>query len=123
MIGAGLKNLTVEILANGLQVSPSNPIDGLQGRASLLMKLGDALNNQDFFGVDSRPGNMLGRSIPVFRMLPVADLCRLSPAAPNITYLWSDDSHPCSNIMDSFDGRFGSHLATIPNSIRRCISW
>lgn len=56
-----LKQLTVEALAKGLQVSPENPITGLEGRASLLIKLGKALDNQEIFGVDARPGNMLGR--------------------------------------------------------------
>lgn len=55
-----LKNLTVDVLATGLQISPSNPIDGLEGRSSLLIKLGHAMDNQTFFGVDARPGNMLG---------------------------------------------------------------
>lgn len=58
--GAGLKRLNVEQLAKGLQVSGSNPIAGLEGRTGLLMSLADALNNQDLFGVDARPGNMLG---------------------------------------------------------------
>ncbi|KAI9878910.1 MAG: hypothetical protein M1830_010158 [Pleopsidium flavum] len=57
--GAGLKRLNVEHLAKGLQVSGSNPIAGLEGRTGLLMSLADALNNQDLFGVDARPGNML----------------------------------------------------------------
>lgn len=56
-----MKGLTVGILARGLQVSENNPMDGLEGRSSLLIRLGEALDNQDFFGVDSRPGNMLGR--------------------------------------------------------------
>jgi hypothetical protein len=59
-IGMALKQLTVEVLAKGLQVSETNPIEGLEGRSSLLIKLGEALDNQQFFGVDSRPGNMLG---------------------------------------------------------------
>ena len=60
MTGAALKNLTIDALAKGLQISATNPIDGLEGRSSLLMKLGDAMDNQTFFGVDARPGNMLG---------------------------------------------------------------
>ena len=60
MTGAALKNLTRNALAKGLQISDMNPIDGLEGRSSLLMKLGDAMDNQTFFGVDARPGNMLG---------------------------------------------------------------
>lgn len=59
-----LKQLTVDALAKGLQVSPTNPIDGLDGRSSLLIRLGAALDNQQFFGVDSRPGNMLGNEAP-----------------------------------------------------------
>ena len=66
-----MKQLTVDTLAEGLQVSPTNPIDGLEGRSSLLIRLGAALDNQQFFGVDSRPGNMLGNEIPQ----PTHSLC------------------------------------------------
>lgn len=57
----GLKDLTLDQLAKGLQVSSSNPLPGLEGRAGLLSRLADALNNRRFFGLSSRPGNMLGR--------------------------------------------------------------
>ena len=56
----GLKMLTPESLAEGLQVSASNPIAGLEGRTGLLMRLSDALYNPALFGSDARPGNMLG---------------------------------------------------------------
>lgn len=59
--GAGLKTITVETLAKGMQVSPANPMPGLEGRAGLLVQLSKALNNQELFGVDARPGNMLGK--------------------------------------------------------------
>lgn len=59
--GTALKGLTVDALAKGLQISATNPIDGLEGRSSLLIKLGDALDNKTFFGVGSRPGHMLGK--------------------------------------------------------------
>ncbi|PPJ60342.1 hypothetical protein CBER1_10731 [Cercospora berteroae] len=55
----GLKKLTVENMAKGLQVTPDNPIDGLNGRTNLLIKLGDSLLNREIFGLDARPGNML----------------------------------------------------------------
>lgn len=55
-----LKQLTTDALAKGLQVSEQNPLSGLEGRCSLLLNLGTALDNQELFGVDSRPGNMLG---------------------------------------------------------------
>lgn len=59
--GAGLRNVTVEKLARGMQHSEQNMLAGIEGRAGLLVRLSEALNNQDFFGVDARPGNMLGR--------------------------------------------------------------
>jgi hypothetical protein len=58
--GEGLRNLTVDIMAKGLQVSEQNPIAGLEGRTGLLTRLADALNDQTLFGADARPGNMLG---------------------------------------------------------------
>lgn len=58
--GAGLERLTVEHLAKGLQVSPANPIAGLEGRAGLLMRLAHALRNRELFGQARRPGNLLG---------------------------------------------------------------
>ncbi|KAI9047149.1 hypothetical protein LZ554_008603 [Drepanopeziza brunnea f. sp. 'monogermtubi'] len=57
--GEGLRMLSVERMAKGLQVSDSNPIAGLEGRTGLLIRLADALNNQALFGADARPGNML----------------------------------------------------------------
>lgn len=58
--GAGLKKITVQTLAKHMQHSEKNPLAGIEGRAELLSKLSEALNNQEFFGVDARPGNMLG---------------------------------------------------------------
>ncbi|KAI7160356.1 DUF1688-domain-containing protein [Hortaea werneckii] len=55
----GLKKLTTEKMAKGLQVSPENPMDGLEGRTNLLIRLADALLNQEIFGPESRAGNML----------------------------------------------------------------
>lgn len=56
----GLKRLSVQQLAKGLQVSEHNPIAGLEGRAGLLSRLGDALQNSALFGAEGRPGHMLG---------------------------------------------------------------
>lgn len=64
--GAGLKKVTAEVLAKGMQHSEQNPLAGIEGRAGLLIRLSEALNNQDFFGVDARPGNMLGEKIRLF---------------------------------------------------------
>ncbi|KAL8767908.1 MAG: hypothetical protein Q9209_005695 [Squamulea sp. 1 TL-2023] len=56
---AGLNRLSVGQLAIGLQVSDDNPLAGMEGRASLLANLGEALQNSDYFGSTRRPGNML----------------------------------------------------------------
>lgn len=59
----GLRQLTVEALAQGLQSNPDNEMAGLEGRAQLLIRLGEALaEKKEFFGEDGRPGNMLGMS-------------------------------------------------------------
>ena len=60
---AGLKRLDIKTVARGLQVTDENPIDGLEGRTGLLLRLGDALQNQEVFGLEARPGNMLGMSL------------------------------------------------------------
>lgn len=56
----GLRRITVEMLAKGMQHSDTNPLAGLEGRAGLMARLSDALiYNREFFGRDARPGNML----------------------------------------------------------------
>ncbi|KAG8529687.1 uncharacterized protein KY384_005168 [Bacidia gigantensis] len=58
---AGLKLLTLSQLARGLQATPdTNPLAGLEGRAGLMTRLGDALaQNPSYFGAKGRPGHML----------------------------------------------------------------
>lgn len=58
----GLRKLTLEAMAKGLQVSEHNKIAGLEGRTGVIMRLADALEKKKFFGQDARPGNMLGKS-------------------------------------------------------------
>lgn len=56
-----LKQVTEESLARGLQVSRSNPMVGLAGRAKVLRDLGAALEaNPEFFGEEvPRPGHLV----------------------------------------------------------------
>lgn len=55
-----LQKLTPELLAKGLQVSDTNPMSGLEGRANLLIRLGSALKtDRSMFGKNARPGNMI----------------------------------------------------------------
>lgn len=95
---AGLEKLTVEKVGEALQVSPSNPMSGLEGRAQLLIKLGKALSaSPEIFGPGpgARPGNMLGPSPP----FPPSFLLQL----PSLT---SDFSGPLTDYLsrsDSFD--------------------
>jgi hypothetical protein len=64
---AGLKALTITTIGRALQVTPQNPIDGLEGRTGLLVRLGSALlANHEIFGDTSRPGNMLGWFLHVY---------------------------------------------------------
>lgn len=96
--GAGLKKITVEVLAKGMQHSEDNPLAGVEGRAGLLMRLSEALNNQELFGVDARPGNVVGMTVLrlLFPILICADyflshpstMASSVPIVP-ITTLWS----------------------------------
>ncbi|KNE57453.1 hypothetical protein AMAG_03164 [Allomyces macrogynus ATCC 38327] len=57
----GLSNLTVDTLRIGMQVSGSNPLVGLDGRCSLLVKLGQVLSGSMMFtgAKYARPGNLI----------------------------------------------------------------
>ncbi len=56
-----LATLSVTELARGMQVSAQNPLVGLEGRASLLNRLGETVeDNPEIFGIadDPRPGGL-----------------------------------------------------------------
>lgn len=56
---AGLRAIEADALAKAFQVSASNPLVGLEGRAALLRRLGDALATQPArFGAAGRPGGI-----------------------------------------------------------------
>lgn len=78
---AGLNRLSAGQLAIGLQVSDSNPLAGLEGRAGLLSSLAEALHNPEYFGSSQRPGNMLGKHIISKSQLD-ANVDRLSSLSP-----------------------------------------
>ena len=57
---AGLRALTVDRIADAFQVTPSNPLVGLDGRLALLHRLADAMTAApDVFGADARPSGLL----------------------------------------------------------------
>ncbi|MEJ8822878.1 URC4/urg3 family protein [Variovorax humicola] len=56
---AGLRGLVTDRLGDAFQVSASNPLVGLAGRAMLLRRLGEAMAAQpEVFGEDGRPGGL-----------------------------------------------------------------
>jgi len=55
----GLKNLTIETLSRGFQVSAHNPIVGLEGRLRLLNQLGAAIENNPQIFPSGRPGGLV----------------------------------------------------------------
>jgi hypothetical protein len=56
---AALSDLTEDTLAQAFQVTPSNPLVGLAGRALLLQRLGAAIAARpDIFGTPARIGNL-----------------------------------------------------------------
>ena len=59
----GLRKIDMKALGKDLQVSESNVINGLEGRAELMLKLAEILQNQEVFGTEARPGNVLGKNL------------------------------------------------------------
>jgi len=63
MLAIALKRFTDDVLAEGLQVTESNPLNGLSGRSALLRRLGTTLEESPSVFTHanlSRPGYMLG---------------------------------------------------------------
>ena len=55
----GLQRVTAAQLGAAFQVTASNPLVGLEGRAALLRRLGQALQDQpELFGLQARPGHL-----------------------------------------------------------------
>lgn len=87
----GLASITPEVIARGFQVGSSNSLAGLEGRAELLRKLGQAIENNPllFAGQQLRPGNLVdalfsqskGGALPAERILN-AVLLGLGPIWP-----------------------------------------
>lgn len=110
-----LEKLTADQLGKGLQVSDSNPMSGLEGRAALLTRLGGALRSRpDMFGKNTRPGNMIDYLIshpdtvaaavpvvplPVLWEVLMDGLSSIWPATrTNVNGVSLGDAWPCSTI-------------------------
>ncbi|KAL8938953.1 MAG: hypothetical protein Q9211_002972 [Gyalolechia sp. 1 TL-2023] len=118
---AGLNRLSEGQLAIGLQVSDANPIAGLEGRAGLLARLAEALENPEYFGSSQRPGNMLdyllahpstqNSSVPIV-MIPTLwtvltdGLATIWPASrTQIAGVSLGDAWPCSSMPSPPDAQ------------------
>lgn len=82
----GLARLDVPALARAFQAGDGNPLAGLDGRAALMRRLGDALRaDPDLFGPEGRPGGLFdalrGPSVAAADLL-AAVLRGLGPAWP-----------------------------------------
>ena len=55
----GLQNLSVEKLAEAFQVSPANPLIGVEGRLSLLKNLGKTIEDKKTLFPGGRPGSLV----------------------------------------------------------------
>ncbi|RKL12997.1 hypothetical protein BFJ68_g7379 [Fusarium oxysporum] len=98
----GLKNLTVEKLAAGLQSKPGNEMAGIQGRTDLLIRLGEALAaKDDFWGFEGRPGCLIASSmlivpLPVLWNVLMTGLAPIWPANRTaINGVSLGDAWPC----------------------------
>jgi Protein of unknown function (DUF1688) len=112
---AGLKKVTLKLLERGMQVSEDNPMAGIEGRAGLLMKLSDAMDNTSLFGHDGRPGNMIGEeSGDRYRAVPLRTHRLFTFASLNPGSICSD--RPTSNFVVGADGWIGTHLAIYQDS-------
>ncbi len=72
---AGLQKVTPALIEKYFQVTPQNPLVGVEGRTNLLRNLGKALENKTLFK-DGRPGNLIdylvskhGKTIPATALL------------------------------------------------------
>lgn len=73
----GLRALVTDRLAQALQVTPANPLVGLEGRAILLRRLGEVMAEQpEVFGDDGRPGGIFDAIVSPFgyAVPPTADV-------------------------------------------------
>jgi Protein of unknown function (DUF1688) len=90
----GLQAVTAERLGQAFQVAPDNPLVGLDGRAALLRRLGQALQDQpELFGQPGRPGHLFDRLTRQHAPLHAHEL--LSVLLTGLAPIW-----PAQNAID-----------------------
>ena len=83
----GLQAITAEQLGEAFQVGPTNRLIGLEGRAALLRRLGQALQDQpDLFGEAGRPGHLFDWLTKDNKTIQAHDL--LSVLLTSLALIW-----------------------------------
>ena len=91
----GLQAVTAERLEKAFQVTPKNPLVGLEGRAALLRRLGEALQTQpELFGHPARPGHLFDHLTSGKTSIAAEDL--LSVLLTSLAPIW-----PAQNAIDN----------------------
>ncbi|MBC7434766.1 MAG: URC4/urg3 family protein [Bdellovibrionales bacterium] len=74
----GLQAITAARLGDAFQVAPDNPLIGLEGRATLLRRLGDAVQAQPaVFGSPARPGGLFSHLAGNAKQIDAHDILTL----------------------------------------------
>ena len=101
---AGLRGLVTDHLAAAFQVSEANPLVGLEERAILLRRLGEAMHEQpEVFGPDGRPSGLFDTIV--------------SPVGPAVAHTADISAHSIlSLVLYSLSGIWpaGNSIATVP---------
>jgi Protein of unknown function (DUF1688) len=91
----GLQAVTAERLEKAFQVTPKNPLVGLEGRAALLRRLGETLQAQpEIFGYPARPGHLFDQLTRGKTSIAAEDL--LSVLLTSLAQIW-----PAQNAIES----------------------
>jgi hypothetical protein len=91
----GLQAITAERLEIAFQVTPKNPLVGLEGRAALLRRLGEALQAQpEVFGHPARPGHLFDQMTRGKTSIAAEDL--LSALLTSLAHIW-----PAQNAIEN----------------------
>ncbi len=91
---SGLKAITAEKLAAAFQVTATNPLIGVEGRAALLRRLGDVLQSQPaIFAEAARPGHLFDHLSAGKSSIAAHDLLSLLLSA--LAPIW-----PAQNALD-----------------------
>ena len=91
----GLQAVTAERLEEAFQVTPKNPLVGLEGRAALLRRLGEAMQTQpELFGHPARPGHLFDHLTSGKTSIAAEDL--LSVLLTSLAAIW-----PAQNAIEN----------------------